>query len=277
MSAILVEEQGAVGAITMNRRERFNAFDVRMAQDFRRAALRLARDERIRAVVLRGVGGVFSSGADLKYIRGGGAADDLGYLQPDERDIPAGYGEVFKQILEYLHSTISEIRRAPKPFIAAVDGVAAAGGLGLAMACDLVFASSRASFEWAYGKTGLSGAESITFFLPRILGFRKTMGLALLNPRLSAQEALDAGLINGVFPAERFDEEIGALAARLAAGPTAAFAATKRLVNQSLQIERLDSHMDVEIDELARSADSEDFRAALDAFFDKRAAAFGGR
>jgi 2-(1,2-epoxy-1,2-dihydrophenyl)acetyl-CoA isomerase len=277
MSAILVEEQGAVGAITMNRRERFNAFDVRMAQDFRRAALRLARDERIRAVVLRGVGGVFSSGADLKYIRGGGAADDLGYLQPDERDIPAGYGEVFKQILEYLHSTISEIRRAPKPFIAAVDGVAAAGGLGLAMACDLVFASSRASFEWAYGKTGLSGAESITFFLPRILGFRKTMGLALLNPRLSAQEALDAGLINGVFPAEHFDEEIGALVARLAAGPTAAFAATKRLVNQSLQIERLDSHMDVEIDELARSADSEDFRAALDAFFDKRAAAFGGR
>ncbi|HEX6052576.1 MAG TPA: enoyl-CoA hydratase-related protein [Gemmatimonadaceae bacterium] len=277
MSAILVDEQGAVGVITMNRRERFNAFDVRMAQDFRRAALRLARDERIRAVVLRGAGGVFSSGADLKYIRGGGAADDLAYLQPDERDIPSGYGEVFKQILEYLHSTISEIRRAPKPFVAAVDGMAAAGGLGLAMACDLVFASSRASFEWAYGKTGLSGAESITFFLPRILGFRKTMGLALLNPRLSAEEALDAGLINGVFPAERFDEEIAAVAQRLAAGPTAAFAATKRLVNQSLQIERLDSHMDVEIDELARSADSEDFRGALDAFFEKRAAAFGGR
>jgi 2-(1,2-epoxy-1,2-dihydrophenyl)acetyl-CoA isomerase len=248
-----------------------------MAQDFRRAALRLARDERIRAVVLRGAGGVFSSGADLKYIRGGGAADDLEYLQPDERDIQSGYGEVFKQILEYLHSTISEIRRAPKPFVAAVDGMAAAGGLGLAMACDLVFASSRASFEWAYGKTGLSGAESITFFLPRILGFRKTMGLALLNPRLSAEEALDAGLINGVFPAERFDEEIAAVAQRLAAGPTAAFAATKRLVNQSLQIERLDSHMDVEIDELARSADSEDFRGALDAFFEKRAAAFGGR
>lgn len=103
------------------------------------------------------------------------------------------------------------------------------------------------------------------------------MGLALLNPRLSAEEALDAGLINGVFPAERFDEEIAAVAQRLAAGPTAAFAATKRLVNQSLQIERLDSHMDVEIDELARSADSEDFRGALDAFFEKRAAAFGGR
>lgn len=146
MSAILVDEQGAVGVITMNRRERFNAFDVRMAQDFRRAALRLARDERIRAVVLRGAGGVFSSGADLKYIRGGGAADDLAYLQPDERDIQSGYGEVLKQILEYLHSTISEIRRAPKPFVAAVDGMAAAGGLGLAMACDLVFASSRASF-----------------------------------------------------------------------------------------------------------------------------------
>jgi 2-(1,2-epoxy-1,2-dihydrophenyl)acetyl-CoA isomerase len=261
----------------MNRRDRFNAFDVRMAQDFRRAALQLARDEHVRAVVLRGAGGAFSSGADLKYIRGGGAAEDLGYLQPEHRDIPAGYGEVFKQILEYLHSTISEIRRAPKPFIAAVDGTAAAGGLGLAMACDLVFASTRASFEWAYGKTGLSGAESITFFLPRIVGLRKAMELALLNPRLSAEEALAAGLITSVVPPEQFDEYVAGVAARLADGPTAAFAATKRLLNQSMQVERLDAHLDIEIDELARSADTTDFRGALTAFFEKRAAVFEGR
>jgi 2-(1,2-epoxy-1,2-dihydrophenyl)acetyl-CoA isomerase len=277
MSAILVEHQGAVGLITMNRRERFNAFDVRMAQDFRRAALQLARDERVRAVVLRGAGGAFTSGADLKYIHGGGAAEDLAYLQPDERAIPGGYGEVFKQVLEYLHSTISEMRRAPKPFIAAVDGMAAAGGLALAMACDLVFASSRASFEWAYGRTGLSGAESITFFLPRIVGYRKAMELALLNPRLSAEAALAAGLINGVFPFERFDEHVGAVAQLLAEGPTAAFAATKRLMNQSLDVDRLDAHLDVEIDELARSADTRDFGAALAAFLEKRPAVFEGR
>jgi 2-(1,2-epoxy-1,2-dihydrophenyl)acetyl-CoA isomerase len=277
MSAILVEPQGAVGIITLNRRERFNAFDVRMAQDFRRAALQLARDEKIRAVVLRGAGGVFSSGADLKYINGGGAPEDLAYLQPDVRDIPSGHGEVFKQILEYLHSTISEMRRAPKPFIAAVDGMAAAGGFGLAMACDLVFASPRASFEWAYGKTGLSGAESLTFFLPRIVGFRKAMELALLNPRLSAEAAMAAGLITGVFPLDRFDQNVGAVAHLLADGPTAGFAATKRLLNQSLDVERLDAHLDIEIDELARSADTQDFRSALGAFLDKRPAVFQGR
>jgi 2-(1,2-epoxy-1,2-dihydrophenyl)acetyl-CoA isomerase len=248
-----------------------------MAQDFRRAALQLARDEKIRAVVLRGAGGVFSSGADLKYINGGGAPEDLAYLQPDVRDIPSGHGEVFKQILEYLHSTISEMRRAPKPFIAAVDGMAAAGGFGLAMACDLVFASPRASFEWAYGKTGLSGAESLTFFLPRIVGFRKAMELALLNPRLSAEAAMAAGLITGVFPLDRFDQNVGAVAHLLADGPTAGFAATKRLLNQSLDVERLDAHLDIEIDELARSADTQDFRSALGAFLDKRPAVFQGR
>jgi 2-(1,2-epoxy-1,2-dihydrophenyl)acetyl-CoA isomerase len=277
MNAILVEQQGAVGLITLNRRDRFNAFDVRMAQEFRRAALRLARDEKIRAVVLRGAGGVFSSGADLKYIDGGGTPEDLGYLQPDVREIPSGYGEVFKQILEYLHSTISEMRRAPKPFIAAVDGMAAAGGFGLAMACDLVFASSRASFEWAYGKTGLSGAESLTFFLPRIVGFRKAMELALLNPRLSAEAAMAAGLVTAVLPLDRFDEQVSAVAHRLGDGPTAAFAATKRLINQSLNVERLDAHLDIEIAELARSADSHDFRSALGAFLEKRPAVFEGR
>src|SRR6266536_960256 len=104
-------------------------------------------------------------------------------------------GETFKQILEYIHSTISEIRRAPKPFIAAVDGSAAAGGFGIAMSCDLVFASTRATFEWAYGKTGLSGAESSTFLLPRLIGLRRAMELMLLNPRLAAHQAVDMGLV----------------------------------------------------------------------------------
>ena len=277
MSTILTDRDGAVGMITINRRERFNAFDVRMAQEFRRAALQMTREAAIRCVVLRGAGGVFCSGADLKYIRSGGADADLGYLQPTARDIPRGYGEVFKQILEYLHSTISEIRRAPKPVIAAVDGMAAAGGLGIAMSCDLVFASSRASFEWAYGKTGLSGAESGTFFLPRLVGFRKAMALVLLNPRLSAEEAVAAGLVTAAFPAEEFDARVLAIAHELAAGPTGAYAAAKRLINQGLNVDRLDGHLDREIEELARSADSEDFRAGLAAFLEKRAPVFEGR
>src|SRR4029077_428990 len=144
---------------------------------------------------LRGSGGVFCSGADLKYIRGGGDVDDLAYLKPSQ----SGYGEVFKQILEYIHSTISEIRRAPKPVIAA------AGGFGLAMFCDLVLASERASFEWAYSKTGLTGAESSTFMLPRLIGLRRSFELLFLNPRLTAKRACEIGLVTEVFLDESFD------------------------------------------------------------------------
>ena len=159
--------------------------------------------------MIRGAEGVFCSGADLKYIRAGGDGRELGYLRPETRDVPArGYGEVFKQILEYLHSTISEIRRAPKPFIAAVDGVAAAGGFGLAMACDLVLASQRASFEWAYVKTGLTGAESSTFFLPELIGLRRAMELVLLNPRLDCRRGPGDGSGERRVPTERFEAEV---------------------------------------------------------------------
>jgi 2-(1,2-epoxy-1,2-dihydrophenyl)acetyl-CoA isomerase len=276
MTAILVEREGPVGIITIQRPERFNAFDVETAQEFRKAGLLCARDPDLRAVVLRGQPGVFCSGADLKSIRSGGEGSDLSYLQ-GSRPTPKGYGEIFKQILEYIHSAISEIQRAPKPFLAAVDGVAAAGGFGIAMACDLVYASRRASFEWAYGKTGLTGAESSTFFLPRLVGLRRAMELVLLNPRLDAETALAMGLINGVFPEETFAEDVLAVARRLAEGPTEAFGVAKRLVHQADGVDRLDLHLDRELEELARIADTSDFAEGLEGFFERRVANFRGR
>ena len=270
---IRVERDGAVGILTIDRRERFNSLDVATARDFRKAGLQLARDQRVRAVILRGEGGVFCSGADLKYIRAGGDGADLAYLQAS-RPAPGGYGEVFKQILEYIHSTISEIKRAPKPFLASVDGVAAAGGFGIAMACDLVYASDRAFFEWAYGKTGLTGAESSTFFLPRLLGLRRAMELVLLNPRLSAARALELGLINAVFPAESLDAEVLAIARRIADGPAEALAIARSLVNQAAGVDRLDHHLDRELEQLARIADGADFAEGLEAFFERRPARF---
>jgi 2-(1,2-epoxy-1,2-dihydrophenyl)acetyl-CoA isomerase len=274
MTHIALSHLGAVAVITIDRRARFNSLDVPTAQDLRRAALQCARDEQVRVVVLRGEGGVFCSGADLKYISGGGNGGDLSYLQPVARSTPGGYGEVFKQILEYLHSTISEIRRSSKPFIAAVDGIAAAGGLGLAMCCDLVLASSRASFEWAYSKTGLTGAESSTFFLPKLIGLRRALEMALLNPRLDAARALEMGLITTVIPVDRFDEEVLAIARRVAAGPVGAYAVTKALMNQAVGVDRLDYHLDQELENLARSADSPEFAEGLDAFLSKREAQF---
>jgi 2-(1,2-epoxy-1,2-dihydrophenyl)acetyl-CoA isomerase len=275
LSHVHVETEGAVGILTIERPLRFNSLDVATARDFRRAGLQLARDEKVRAVLLRGSGGVFCSGADLKFIHAGG--EDLGYLQPDAREVPSGYGEVFKQILEYLHGAISEIRRAPKPFIAAVDGMAAAGGFGVAMACDLVLASERATFEWAYTRTGLTGAESSTFLLPRLVGLRRAMELVLLNPRLDARRALEVGLVNLVFPTEIFEGEARALARRLAEGPTAAYAVAKALLNQAAGVDRLDYYLALELEHLARSADGADFHEGLDAFLSKRPPAFRGR
>jgi 2-(1,2-epoxy-1,2-dihydrophenyl)acetyl-CoA isomerase len=217
---------------------------------------------------------MFCSGADLKFIRDGGDRDDLSYLVGSQGTPTAGYGVVFKQILEYLHSAISEIRRAPKPFIAAVDGIAAAGGFGLAMSCDLVLASSRATFEWAYGKTGLTGAESATFFLPRLIGLRRAMELVLLNPRLTAAEARGYGLVTAVYDAEDFDCEVMTIADRIASGPTQAFAIAKELLNQSAGMDRLGAHLDRELDELTRVADGPEFAEGLKAFFEKRTAAF---
>jgi 2-(1,2-epoxy-1,2-dihydrophenyl)acetyl-CoA isomerase len=276
MTHIRVEIRDGVGTLTIDRPERFNSFDVETARDFRRAGLQLARDEAVRAVIVRGVPRIFCSGADLKYIRSGGDADGLGYLSPQTREVPVGYGEVFKQILEYLHSTISEIRRAPKPFLAAVDGIAAAGGLGIALCCDLVYASERACFEWAYNGTGLTGAESTTFLLPRLVGLRRSLELMLLSPRLDAHQALDLGLITAVLPCEGFDEAVLEVARGLARGPTAAYGVAKHLMNRAAGVDRLDFHLDEELENLARSADSADFAEGIEAFFAKRDPHFVG-
>jgi 2-(1,2-epoxy-1,2-dihydrophenyl)acetyl-CoA isomerase len=272
MSHIRIERHGAVGVLSIARRERFNSLDVETAQDLRKAGLQLSRDRDVRAVVLRGDGGVFCSGADLKYIAGGGD-EDVAYLSPAARPAAGGYGPVFKQILEYIHSTISEIRRAQKPWLAAVDGPAAAGGLGIAMACDLVVASERATFEWAYFKTGLTGAESTTFMLPRLVGFRKAMELVLLGPKLDAMEAWSLGLINRVVP----DVEAHALelAQQLAEAPTSAVAVAKTLLNRAAGMERLDTHLDTELAELARIANGPNFGEGLAAFLGRRSPRFG--
>src|SRR5579864_7382293 len=114
MQNIKVSRDGAVGVITIDRPERFNSMDVETARDFRKAGLQLARADDVACVIVRGVGTVFCSGADLKYIRDRGAQEDFGYQRPDGTAAPPGFGDSFKEILEYLHSTISEIKRAPK-------------------------------------------------------------------------------------------------------------------------------------------------------------------
>ena len=150
---------------------------------------------------------MFCSGADLKFIRDGGDGGDLGYLAPGAAR--GGYGERFKQILEYIHST--HLRDPPRAEAVHRRGRRrrrAPADSASRCRCDLVLASTRASFEWAYPKTGLTGAESSTFLLPRLIGLRRAMELMLLNPRLGATQALEYGLITAVYDVERFDDEV---------------------------------------------------------------------
>ena len=263
---------GGIGILEIHRPERFNSLDVHTAQDLRRAGLRLARDPAVRAIVLRGVPGIFCSGVDLRYVRDGGSAEELDSLAP--RTTPgatlASRGAIFKQVLEYVNGTIVEIRRAPKPVLAAVDGVAAAGGLGLALCCDLVYASERASFEWAYGKTGLSGAESITFLLPRLIGLRGALDVAWLSPRLDARAALARGLVSDVLATDGFDAAVLDGARRLAEGPTESYARMKRLMNRAVGMEGLEAHLSAEVEALVTSADSPEFAEGLERFFARK-------
>jgi 2-(1,2-epoxy-1,2-dihydrophenyl)acetyl-CoA isomerase len=145
------------------------------------------------------------------------------------------------------------------------------------MACDLVLASERASFEWAYGKTGLTGAESSTFFLPRLIGLRRSLELVFLNPRVDARRALAIGLVTAVHPVEQLDAEARAVASQLAAGPTSAYGVAKHLLNLASGGDQLDRHLDQELESLARIAEGADFGEGLESFLAKRPSRFEGR
>jgi 2-(1,2-epoxy-1,2-dihydrophenyl)acetyl-CoA isomerase len=270
MEPIRSERDGRLGIITIARPERHNSLDVHTAQELRKSGLQMARDPRIGAVLLLGTNGVFCSGVDLKYVREHGSPRDLRYLRPEASDDAINFGAVFKQTLEYLNSTILEIRRAAKPFVAGVDGVAAAGGLGIALCCDLVIASERSTFEWAYGKTGLSGAESTTFFLPRLVGLRRALDIAFLSPRLDAHQALRMNLISEVLPTDGFELAVHALGQRLADGPTESYGRVKALLNRATGGEWLDEHLDEEVSMLVSSANGEEFAEGLNRFFAER-------
>lgn len=274
---IRLGRRGAIGILSIDRRARFNSMDVDTAREFRKAGLQLARDRSIRCAIVHGVGGVFCSGADLKYIRACGGATDFEYLKPDGTGPHATFGQGFKEILEYLHSAISEFKRSAKPFIAAVDGIAAAGGFGIAMACDLVVASEHSTFEWAYHKTGLTGAESSTFFLPKLIGLRRALDFMFLSPQLSAADAKTIGLVSAIYSSEIFERSVLDLAERLASGPTYAYGVAKSLMHQAAGGEQLDYHLDQELQHLTRVADGEDFAEGMAAFFEKRLPLFKGR
>jgi 2-(1,2-epoxy-1,2-dihydrophenyl)acetyl-CoA isomerase len=256
---LIVEQQGAVRVVRLNRPERYNALNDAMGRDLLDAAIEAMHDPAVRAVMVTGSGKAFCSGGDVKaFVEAGDA-------------IP----KVADRLTVDLHAAVSKMMRMPKPVVAAVNGPAAGAGFSLAMACDLVVASADAPFTMAYTGIGASPDGSSTFSVPRLVGMRRALELAMTNRVLGAQEALEWGLVNKVFPAASFMDDAMAFVQKLAEGPTLAYGRVKALMYHSLS-EALESQMELESRAIADSGRTADFREGTRAFVEKRKAVFKG-
>jgi 2-(1,2-epoxy-1,2-dihydrophenyl)acetyl-CoA isomerase len=249
-----------IATVTLNRPDTFNALDMQLARELHDAIIESSEDEAVRVVVLTGTGRAFCAGGDVK-----GFCDTIDTI-----------GAHVKRMTTELHGAVSRMMRMPKPVISAVNGVAAGGGMSLALAGDLILATESARFTMAYTQIGASPDGSSTFTLPRLVGVKRALELTLLNPVLSAQEAKEWGIVNRVFPDDQFQAEVQNIATQLAQGPTLAYGRTKALLYSSTS-ETLETQMEYETLNIAASGKTADFREGVFAFAEKRQASFQGR
>jgi 2-(1,2-epoxy-1,2-dihydrophenyl)acetyl-CoA isomerase len=257
---LTLERAAHVATITLNRPDAFNAFHLGLGREVFDATLEVDEDPSVRCVVITGAGKAFCAGGDVKEF-----VDHLPRI-----------GAHVKELTTYLHGAVSRLCRSDKPVIVAVNGVAAGGGLSLALAADLVIAAESARFTMAYSKIAASPDGSSSYFLPRLVGLRRAMELYFTNRVLSAREALDWGLVTRVVPDAELRASVEALAGELAQGPTRAFGAAKRLFHQATW-ESLETQMEAEAQAIAACGRTEDFRAGVTAFANKKTPTFHGR
>jgi 2-(1,2-epoxy-1,2-dihydrophenyl)acetyl-CoA isomerase len=256
-NAIAYELADGVARITLNRPEAANTLNEELSSEMLDAIIRAEENKEVRALVISGgTGRFFCAGADLKSF----------YSAPG----------ALKSRVSLFHVAISRIVRAPFPVIAAVNGTAAGGGMGLACCCDLIVAAESAKFIMAYTRRGLSPDGTTTYFLPRRIGVGRALELAYTNRTLSAREALDWGLVNRVVSDDALSAETHALAAELARGATRALAAAKRLIYAGTH-ESLETQIENELRSIFELAAAEDTREAIAAFNEKRTPVFKGR
>ena len=261
---VLVAREGAVATNTLNRPQALNALNRDLTLALRNNLSSVEADETVRCLVLRG-GEHFMAGGDLKWFS----------TLVEGRS--SGENRVqFEALIHEVHTVILALRRMPKPVLASVRGAVAGFGMSLMMACDLALATDSAYFTLAYTLIGVSPDGGSTFALPRIVGQKKAMEIALLGERFDAAAAERLGLVNRVVPKERLEEETARLAARLAGGPTAVYARTKALLGGSLNAS-LEAQLQREAEAFAQSASEPDFLEGLGAFIEKREPRFTGR
>ena len=258
--SVLLNVEAGVATIAFNRPELFNAMDGEMMIRFRAAAELAQKDPAIRAIVLRGEGKSFLAGGDVGAF----------HRHIDELpDLIVRWGRE-------LHFALLALRRAPKPVLASVHGAVAGAGFSVLCAADLAVSADDARFSLAYANIGTSPDGGSTHFLPRLVGYKKAMELALLPELFDAATAQHLGLINWVVPAVELGPHTQRIAARLAQGPSRAYAEAKRLLNQSLE-RSLETQMEEELQAFARCAVTADLAEGVAAFVEKRKPVFKGQ
>jgi len=262
---INVVKQGSVATITLNRPEARNALSPDMVAGLGEA-VRSCRTAEVRAVIISGTGGSFCSGADVK-----------GFVDQLDQGGPEALYQHLKELAGAFHrDVILEIRRLEKPVIASINGIAAGGGFSLMLACDMRIAASDARFLMAYANIGATADGGSTYLLPRLVGAGKAMDIYLASQPISAEMALEMGLISQLCPAADLDRHSLETATRLADGPTLAYGRAKALFDGSWDSD-LASQLDAETEAISLSALTSDFQEGIRAFSDKRKPWFQGR
>jgi 2-(1,2-epoxy-1,2-dihydrophenyl)acetyl-CoA isomerase len=254
---LLYAVDNGIATITMNRPEVYNALNDEITFELQDAWKAVARDERVRVVVLTGEGKAFCSGQDLK------AQGDA------ERSF-------FDSLNKRYNPIIRAMRKLPKPIICRLNGVAAGAGCSLVLACDLIVASEQATLIEVFVNIGLVPDSGSSFFLPRAVGMARAFELCTMGSKLRAAEALSMGLINKAVPADQLDSAVKAYAEHFATAPTKAIGLIKRMLQKSASA-TLDETLEYEAwcQEIAGS--SADYREGVSAFLEKRKARFAGK
>jgi 2-(1,2-epoxy-1,2-dihydrophenyl)acetyl-CoA isomerase len=261
MASILVSRDAGVLSVTLNRPDKLNAFNPEMHKLLRDALERARDDAAVRAVLVTGAGRGFCAGQDLSERD----------VSPDAApiDLSVSLGSNYNPL-------VRRLRALPKPVVCAVNGVAAGAGANIALACDIVLAARSASFVQSFSQLGLVPDSGGTYFLPRLVGSARAMGLALLSTRLSAEEAERWGLIWKAVDDRRLMEEAAQVAAALAAGPTKGYGLIKKAMHASAG-NSLDAQLDLERDLQREAGFSEDYREGVAAFMQKRKPSYRGK